>query len=132
MKWILCPGCDEWKLLSRHALSCSCRCRNRVWRRAHGVIPKRLENCAWCGAPLLYMPQDRLPGCRRYCHTGCAHQARPARRAERSMTTARALEIAIRRLRKSRQPRHRAAAAVLVGLQRELLGSEPKIADFRT
>jgi hypothetical protein len=132
MKWIICPGCDQWKLLSHRARSCSCRCRNRVWRRAHGVIPKRLANCAWCGAPLLYMPQDRLPGCRRYCHAGCAHQARLARRAERSMTNARAIEIAIGRLRKSRYPRLRAAAAALEELQRELLDAESKIADFPT
>ena len=130
MKWILCPGCDEWKLLSRHARSCSCRCRNRVWRRAHGVIPKRLENCAWCGTPLLYMPQDRLLGCRRYCHAGCARQARLLRRAARSMTNARALEVAIARLQKSRYPRHRAAAAALVELQRQLLGGESNIAEF--
>jgi hypothetical protein len=132
MKWVICPGCDKWKLLSRRARSCSCRCRNRVWRRAHGVMPRRLENCAWCGAPLLYMPQDRLPGCRRYCHAGSAHQARLVRRAQRSMTNARAIQMAIERLHKSRQPRHRAAAAALVELQRELLPSEPKIADFPT
>ncbi len=48
------------------------------------------------------------------------------------MTTARAIEIAIGRLQKSRHPRHRAAAATLVELQRELLGGEPKIADFPT
>lgn len=132
MKWILCPGCDRWRLVAQCARACSVRCRNRLWRRAHGVTPKRLDNCAWCGAPLLYMPQDRLPGCRRYCHAGCARQARLLRRVERSMTTARAIEIAIGRLQKSRHPRHRAAAATLVELQRELLGGEPKIADFPT
>jgi len=81
---------------------------------------------------LLYMPQDRLPGCRHYCDAGCAQQARRVRRAERSMTNARALEIAIDRLQASRQSRHRAAAAALVELQRELLASALNIADFPT
>jgi len=106
------------------------RCRNRVWRWAHGAVPKRLESCAWCGAPLLYMPQDRLPGCRLYCDTRCARQAWLLRRAARSMSSLRAVEIAIRKLRKSRYPRHLAAASALVELQRQLLGGEPKIAGF--
>jgi hypothetical protein len=129
MKWIICPGCAEWKLLSRHARSCSGRCRNRVWRWAHGAAPTRLESCAWCGAPLLYMPQDRLPGCRLYCDTRCARQAWLLRRAARSMSSLRAIEIAIRKLRKSRQPRHLAAVTALAELQRQLLG-EPKVAGF--
>ena len=132
MKWIVCPGCEQWKLLSRRARSCSCRCRNRVWRRAHGVMPNRLESCAWCGAPLLYMPQDRLPGVRRYCDADCARRARQLRRAERLMTNARAVEIAIGRLQKSRYPRYRAAAPALVELHRQLVGGESNIADFPT
>ena len=130
MKWIICPGCDQWKLLSRRARSCSGRCRNRVWRWAHGAAPKRLESCAWCGAPLLYMPQDRLPGCRLSCDMRCARRAWLVRRAAQSMSSLRAVEIAIRKLRKSSYPRHLAAASALVELQHQLLGGEPKIAGF--
>jgi len=122
MKWILCAGCGEHKLMSRNARCCSARCRNRVWRRARGAGCGRLQFCAWCGSPLLYLPQDRLPAVRRFCHGGCARKAWLVERAERSMTCAGALEVAIRSLRRSRYPRVLAAAVVLAELHRELIG----------
>jgi hypothetical protein len=122
MKWIICSGCEDWKLVPRSARFCSVRCRNRVWRRKHGAEPgRRLQFCAWCNAPLLYMPQDRLPAVRRYCTDRCARKAWLAARAQTSMTSVGALEIAIHRLQKSRDPRVAAAASVLTELHRQLV-----------
>ena len=125
MKWIVCAGCGDQKLVRRSARVCSVRCRNRVWRRARGAdTGRRLQFCAWCNAPLLYMPQDRLPAFRRYCDATCARKAWLVRRAQRSMSSISALEIAIRRLRKSRYPRLIAAASALAEVHRVLIGSE--------
>src|SRR5262252_2401871 len=68
------------------------------------------------------MPQDGLPPVRPYCHSGCAHRAWLVARAERSMTSVRALEVGIRRLRRSRYPTLLAAARTLAELYREVLG----------
>jgi hypothetical protein len=78
---------------------------------------------------LLYLPQDRLPSRRRYCHGQCARKAWLVARARRNLTTIAALEIAIRKLRRSRYPRHIAAAHVLNALWQEMMdqptGSSP-------
>ena len=121
MKWILCAGCDEYRLVAAQARSCSPRCRNRLWRRAHGVSVKRLPYCAWCQAPLLYLPEDRLPSRRRYCDQRCARKAWLVARARRDLTSIAALQIAIRTLRRSHSPHHLAAAHALSGLQREMI-----------
>jgi hypothetical protein len=121
VKWILCAGCDEYRLVDARARTCSGKCRTRLWRRAHGASVERLAFCAWCQAPLLYLPQDRLPSRRRYCHGRCARKAWLVARARRDLTSAAALEIAIRKLRRSRYPRHLAAAHALTALRRELM-----------
>ena len=120
MKWILCAGCDEYRLVDPRGRTCSGRCRTRLWRRAHGACVERLAFCAWCQAPLLYLPQDRPPSRRRYCHGRCARKAWLVRRARRNLTSAAALETAIRKLRRSRYPRHLAAAQALAALQQEM------------
>jgi hypothetical protein len=66
VKWILCPGCDEYRFVHFRARTCSGACRNRVWRRRHGVVCRRRAFCAWCKEPLLYLPQDWKPGVRSY------------------------------------------------------------------
>ena len=130
MKWIVCPGCDKARVVHPSARTCSAKCRNRVWRRAHGAVPRRLESCAWCGAPLLYLPQDRLPAFRSYCHRRCARQAWLVERAKRSMTCDRAVTIAIRALRRSRCPHHLAAAAALSELQRLVVSRDSNAPDI--
>ncbi len=77
--------------------------------------------CAWCDSPLLYMPQDRLPAVRRYCHDKCARQAWLVARARKSMNCIKALDIAIRRLRKSRMPTVLAAGSSLADLLHDLV-----------
>ncbi len=67
------------------------------------------------------MPQDRLPSARRYCDDKCARQAWLVARALRLMTTVKALEIAIRRLRKSHMPTVLAAAFTLADLHHDLV-----------
>jgi hypothetical protein len=121
VKWILCAGCDEYRLVDPRGRTCSGRCRTRLWRRAHGACVERLAFCAWCQAPLLYLPQDRLPSRRRYCHGRCARKAWLVARARRDLTGVAALEIAIRKLRRSRYPRHLAAAHALTALRQELM-----------
>lgn len=121
MKWILCAGCHEYRVVASRARSWSAMCRNRLWRSTHGRTGLRLQFCAWCNTPLVYMPQDRLPGTRRYCHSGCARKAWLVARAQRRMSSIAALELAVQRLRKSRYPRHLAAARVLEELHRELV-----------
>ena len=120
VKWILCAGCDQYQLVDSRARSCSARCRTRIWRRAHGGSVERLPFCAWCHAPLLYLRQDRLPSRRRYCDQRCARKAWLVARARRALTSVAALDIAIRKLRRSRYPRHVAAAHALTALQREI------------
>ena len=124
MKWIACPGCGDYKRVRCSARSCSNRCRNRIWRQTHGRSGHRLEFCAWCKTPLLYMPQDRLPGVRRFCDASCARKAWLAARAEKQLTCVGALEIAIRRLQRSRYPRHLVAAERLLDLKRDLVTRE--------
>ena len=123
MKWITCLGCDEQRLVHRRASFCSAKCRNRVWRRRHGIAVGngRQAFCAWCDSPLLYMPQDRLPAVRRYCHDKCARQAWLVARARKSMNSIKALDIAISRLRKSRMPTVLAAGSALADLRYELV-----------
>jgi hypothetical protein len=70
------------------------------------------------------MPQDRLPPVRRYCDDRCARKAWLVARAQRSITSVGALEVAIRRLRKSRYPRLVAAASALVELRRQLVDEQ--------
>ena len=120
VKWILCAGCDEYRLVHPRARSCSARCRARLWRRAHGARAERPAFCAWPPAPLLYLPQERWSSRRRYCHGRCARKAWLVRRARRNLTSTAALEIAIRKLRRSRYPRHLAAAQALAALQQEM------------
>ena len=120
MKWIVCPGCSTRTFVHDSALSCSHKCRNRVWRRRHGINGQRAAFCAWCQAPLLYMPQDRLPGTRQFCDHQCARRAWSYERAKKRTTLTKALEIAVRRLECSRTPRIRAAAVVLAQLGDEL------------
>ena len=67
------------------------------------------------------MPQDRLPNARRYCDDKCARQARLVTRARTLMTATKAMDIAIRRLRKSRMPTVLAAAFTLADLHQDLL-----------
>ncbi len=67
------------------------------------------------------MPQDRLPAVRRYCHDKCARQAWLVARARKSMSSIKALDIAIRRLRKSRMPTVLAAGSALADLRYELV-----------
>ena len=67
------------------------------------------------------MPQDRLPSARRYCDDKCARQAWLVARALRLMTTVKALEIAVRRLRKSHMPTVLAAAFTLADLHHDLV-----------
>jgi hypothetical protein len=117
VKWIVCPGCDAGQVVQDLARSCSPKCRNRVWRRRHGVGGRREAFCAWCRAPLIYLPQDKLPGVRRYCDHGCARQAWLFQRAKERTTVSKALEIAIRRLQNSRMPIVLAAAVVLAQLR---------------
>src|SRR5207245_10739808 len=124
MKWITCPACDEQKVVQDSARSCSPRCRNRVWRRRHGLSDGRSASCAWCNSPLLYMPQEKFPGVRRCCDRRCARRAWLFARARRMLATTRAVEIAFRRLRKSRTPSVRAAAFTLADLHRELTDRE--------
>lgn len=124
MKWIACPGCGDYKRVRSCARSCSNRCRNRIWRQTHGRKGHRLEFCAWCKTPLLYMPQDRLPGVRRFCDHSCARKARLAGRIQKQLTCVGALEIAIRRLQTSRYPRHLVAAETLLELKRDLVTRE--------
>jgi hypothetical protein len=69
---------------------------------------------------LLYLRQDRLPSRRRYCHGRCARKAWLVARARRNLTSVAALEVAIRKLRRSRYPRHLAAAQALAALQQEV------------
>lgn len=66
------------------------------------------------------MPQDRLPAVRRYCHDKCARQAWLVARARKLMTGLKALDIAIRRLRRSRMPTVLAAVSSLADLRRDL------------
>lgn len=121
MKWITCPGCDRLRLVHPSARACSGACRTRLWRRRRrGAINRRLEACAWCDAPLLYLPQDRLPAVRRYCDSRCARRAWLAARARQKMTRSKALEVAIGRLRRSRQPTVLAAALVLADLVEDM------------
>lgn len=124
MKWIACPGCGDYKRVRSSARTCSNRCRNRIWRQAHGRSGHRLEFCLWCKTPLLYMPQDRLPGVRRFCDSTCARKAWLLPRAERQLTCVAALDIAIRRLQRTRYPRHLAAVERLVDLKRDLLAGQ--------
>jgi hypothetical protein len=124
MKWIACPGCGDYKRVRSSARSCSNRCRNRIWRQTHGRSGNRLEFCAWCKAPLLYMPQDRLPGVRRFCDDSCARKAWLAARIQKQLTCVGALEVAIRRLQRSRYPRYLVAAERLLDLKRDLLTQE--------
>jgi hypothetical protein len=123
MKWITCLGCDEQRLVHHRASFCSTKCRNRVWRRRHGIAVGngRRAFCAWCDSPLLYMPQDRLPAVRRYCHDKCARQAWLVARARKSMNSIKALDIAIRRLRKRRMPTVLAAGSSLADLLHDLV-----------
>jgi hypothetical protein len=67
------------------------------------------------------MPQDRLPPVRRYCHDKCARQAWLVARARNSMNSIKALDIAIRRLRKSRMPTVLAAGSSLADLLHDLV-----------
>ena len=120
VKWIMCPGCETGKMVQDSARSCSPKCRNRVWRKHHGIVGRRAAICAWCGSPLVYLPQDRLPGMRRYCDDRCAKRARLFARAKERTTVARALNIAVRRLQGSRTPTIVAAAAVLAQFRDEL------------
>jgi hypothetical protein len=120
VKWIVCPGCDKGRVVADSASSCSTRCRNRVWRRRHGVVGRRAEQCGWCGSRLIYLPQDRLPGVREYCDDRCASQARLFARARECMTLLKALNSAVRRLQNSRTPSVRAAALVLAHLRDKL------------
>ena len=120
MKWIVCPGCDKGHVVADSASSCSTRCRNRVWRRRHGVIGRRAKVCGWCGSPLIYLPQDRLPGVREYCDDRCANQARLFARAMGRMSVIHALNTAVRRLQSSRSPTVAAARVTLARLRDEL------------
>lgn len=120
MKWIVCPGCSTGKVVHDCALACSPKCRNRVWRRKHGTDGRRAEFCAWCRAPIIYLPQDKLPGVRRYCDHGCARRAWLFQRAKDRTTLTKALDIAIRRLESSRMPTELAAAAVLAQLRNDV------------
>jgi hypothetical protein len=125
MKWILCTGCQQWKVVADRAVYCSHRCRSRAWRRRHGFPPgDRREFCVWCGHPLVYLSQDRLPPKRLHCDSVCASKSRHMARRRDAMSRTRALEVAIRRLQKGRMPLLRAAAAVLVDLRAELLAHE--------
>jgi hypothetical protein len=69
----------------------------------------------------LYIPQDKLPNSQLYCDESCQRQAWLVARVRRLMTDIKALEIAIRRLRKSRMPSVHAAASVLGDLRQELI-----------
>jgi hypothetical protein len=124
MKWILCTGCRQWKVVDHRAVYCSHRCRSRAWRRRRGFpTGDRREFCVWCGHPLVYLPQDRLPAKRLHCDSMCARKSRLMARGRNSMSRTRALEVAIGRLQKGRMPSMRAAAAILVDLRNELLTS---------
>jgi len=120
VKWIVCPGCDTGKVVGDCALACSPRCRNRVWRRRHGVGGRRAAVCGWCGAPLIYFSQDKLPGVRQFCDHRCARQAWAFERAKQRTTVAKALDIAVRKLQSSRMPRMLAAAVVLAQFRDEM------------
>jgi hypothetical protein len=120
VKWIVCPGCDTGKVVHDCAITCSPKCRNRVWRRRHGVGGRREKACGWCGAELIYLPQDKLPGIRQFCDHRCARQAWVFERAKQRTTVTRALDIAVRKLQGSRMPRMLAAAVVLAQLRDEL------------
>ena len=120
VKWIVCPGCNTGKEVQDSALSCSPKCRNRVWRRRHGVAGRREAFCAWCRAPLIYLPQDKLPGVRLYCDDECSRRASLFDRAKQHTTVTKALDIAVRRLQCSRTPRILAAAVVLAQFRNEL------------
>ena len=125
MKWILCTGCHQWKVVADRAVYCSHRCRSRAWRRRHGFpTGDRREFCVWCGHPLVYLPQDRLPPKRLHCDSICARKSRLMARGRKSMNRTRALDVAIRRLQRAGMPSMRAAAAVLVDLRNELLASD--------
>ena len=67
------------------------------------------------------MPQDRLPAVRRYCDVKCARQAWLVARARKSMNSIKALDIAIRRLRKSRMPTVLTAGSSLADLLHDLV-----------
>lgn len=120
MKWIVCPGCNTGKVVHDCALVCSPTCRNRVWRRRHGVGGRRATVCGWCGEPLVYLSQDKLPGVRQFCDHRCARQAWAFERAKQRTTVTKALEIAVRKLQASRMPSLLAAATVLTRLRDEL------------
>jgi hypothetical protein len=126
MKWITCSGCDERKVVPHAASFCSPKCRNRVWRRRRGIAAANRCRafCACCDSPLVYMPQDRLPAARSYCDNRCARQAWLTARARALMTSIKALDIATRRLRKSRKPTILAAAFALADLRQELLDQQ--------
>ena len=68
----------------------------------------------------MYLPQDKLPGIRRYCDHACARQAWLFERAKQRTTVAKALEIAVRKLQASRMPSMLAAAVVLARLLEEV------------
>ena len=122
MKWITCLGCDEQSWYTIAPASAP-----RSAAIASGVVDTVLQSetgggrCAWCDSPLLYMPQDRLPAVRRYCHDKCARQAWLVARARKSMNSIKALDIAIRRLRKSRMPTVLAAGSSLADLLHDLV-----------
>lgn len=120
MKSITCPGCEKAKEVPDSALACSPKCRNRVWRRRHGVGGQRASVCGWCGAVLLYLPQDRLPGIRKYCDDRCARDAWRFARAKERMTLVKALNIAARRLCSGRVPSVLAAGLALAQLRDQL------------
>jgi hypothetical protein len=81
----------------------------------------RLQLCAWCGSPLLYMAQDRLPSVRSYCDDRCARTAWLATRARMRMDSLKALDIAIQKLRRSAKPTEYAAAVVLTTLRLDMV-----------
>jgi len=82
---------------------------------------RRARFCAWCNSPLIYMPQDRLPAFRRYCDDTCARQAWLLARARQLMTGIKALDVAVRLLRRSRKPTVQAAGFTLADLRRDLV-----------
>lgn len=116
----ICAGCQQFLPAGSRRRTCSNRCRNCIWRQARCGGGRRRAVCEWCNAPLLYLPQDALPGARRFCDAVCARRAWLVTRARRELSSVTALEVAIRRLRRGRHPRQLAAAAQLTDLMNEL------------
>ena len=82
---------------------------------------RRARFCSWCNSPINYMPQDRLPAFRRYCDDICARRAWLLARARHLMTGLKALDVAVRLLRRSRKPTVQAAGFALADLRRDLV-----------